>query len=131
ALKAKLHYPMQDVKDCSMLTIAHLAGAAETSFYVEALRDKKTRKAYPMWAIRDAADTGAIDAVLEYVTLGLKKLRKGADPGEAFGSATEYPVKFRSKDPRIETLLCETDKNHKVPEKPTEWPAAGSIHRAD
>ena len=29
-LKEKLHYPKQDVKDCSILTIAHIAGAAES-----------------------------------------------------------------------------------------------------
>lgn len=127
ALKAMLHYPMQDVKDCSILTIAHVAGATETSYYVEALRDKRTRKAYPMWAIRDAADASPTDAVLDYVTRELKKLRKGDDPGEAFGFAVEYLVKFRCHDPRIETLLCETKKHYEVPAKPTDWPAAGSI----
>jgi hypothetical protein len=33
---------MQDVRDCSLLTIAHIAGAAETDFFLEALADKKT-----------------------------------------------------------------------------------------
>jgi hypothetical protein len=116
ALKAVLHYPMQDVKDCSILSIAHIAGVMETKYYVEALRDKKTRKAYPMWAIRDAADARAIDVVLDHVTTGLNKLRNGGDPGDAFAFAVEYLVKFRCYDPRIETLLCETKKHYEVPE---------------
>jgi hypothetical protein len=44
ALKAKRHYPMQDVKDCILLTIAHLVGETETPFYIEALKDKRMRK---------------------------------------------------------------------------------------
>jgi len=42
-LKSLLHYPMQDVKDCSLLTIAHIAGASETPFYVEALADRNAK----------------------------------------------------------------------------------------
>jgi hypothetical protein len=53
---------LQDVKDCSLLTIAHIAGASETPFYLEALADKGSRKAYPMWAIEVAADERAVPA---------------------------------------------------------------------
>jgi hypothetical protein len=42
-LKGLLHYPMQDVKDCSLLTIAHIAGASETDFYLSALTEKGRR----------------------------------------------------------------------------------------
>lgn len=73
ALKDLLHYPMQDVKDCSLLTIAHIAGAAETPFYLAALADKKTRKGYPMWAIQAAADERAIPDVLAFVDTALRK----------------------------------------------------------
>ena len=123
SLKAKLHYPMQDVKDCSILTIAHIAGATETRYYVEALHDKKTRKAYPMWAIRDAANAGAIDPVLDYVTLEIRKLSKGVAPGDAFIFAIEYLVQFRCDDPRIEALLRVTGKYYD-PATPTHWPVA-------
>jgi hypothetical protein len=44
ALKELLHCPMQDVKDCSLLTIAHIAGPAETEFFVQALDDERTKK---------------------------------------------------------------------------------------
>lgn len=51
-LKGLLHYPMQDVKDCSLLTIAHIAGASETDFYLSALTEKGSRKIYPTMPIR-------------------------------------------------------------------------------
>src|SRR5262249_50185300 len=72
-LKSLLHYPMQDVKDCSLLTIAHIAGASETPFYVEALADRRTRKVYPMWAIEVAADHRAEPVVLEFVKAVFEK----------------------------------------------------------
>ena len=60
-LVAKLNYPMQDVKCTSILTIAHIAGPAETELYARALLDPKYReKGYAMWAIRDAADERAV-----------------------------------------------------------------------
>lgn len=76
ALKAKRHYPMQDVKDCILLTIAHLVGEAETPFYIEALKDKRSRKDYPMWAIEVAGDERAIGPVADYVGGILRKARR-------------------------------------------------------
>jgi hypothetical protein len=73
ALKELLHYPMQDVKDCSLLTIAHIAGASETPFYLEALEHKGSRKAYPMWAIQVAADQRAVPVVNDLVSAALRK----------------------------------------------------------
>lgn len=106
ALKAKLHYPMRDVQDCAVLTIAHLAGAAETEFFVDALRDKRTQKAYPMWAIRVAADERAIDAVLEYVGRALKRLERPtpSGPGDAYVDGLEFLARFADRDPRIAVL---------------------------
>lgn len=108
ALQKLLHYPMQDVKDCSVLTIAHLAGPAATEFYVHALRDKRTRKLYPMWAIRVAADERAVDAVLEYVDRALKRLERStpADPGDAYLDGLEYLSRFHESEPRIETVFA-------------------------
>lgn len=107
ALKAKLHYPMRDVQDCAVLTIAHLAGAAETEFFVDALRDKRTQKAYPMWAIRVAADERAIDAVLEYVGRALKRLERPtpSEPGDAYVDGLEFLARFADGDPRIAALF--------------------------
>jgi hypothetical protein len=86
ALKDLLHYPMQDVKDCSLLTIAHIAGAAETPFYMAALADKKTRKGYPMWAIQVAADERAVPDVLAFVDTALRKASRStaASPDDAY-----------------------------------------------
>lgn len=103
ALQAMLHYPMQDVKDCSVLTIAHIAGPAATDFYVHALRDKRTRKLYPMWAIRIAADERALDAVLEYVDRVFRGLERPTpvDPGDAYVDGLEYLSRFHDNDARI------------------------------
>ncbi|HSQ33206.1 MAG TPA: hypothetical protein VLN49_25305, partial [Gemmatimonadaceae bacterium] len=108
ALQNLLHYPMQDVKDCSLLTIAHLSGPAATEFYVHALRDKRTRKLYPMWAIRVAADERAVEAVLEYVDRVLKRLERStpADPGDAYLDGLEYLSRFHETEPRIETVFA-------------------------
>jgi hypothetical protein len=108
ALQNLLHYPMQDVKDCSLLTIAHLAGPAATEFYVHALRDKRTRKLYPMWAIRVAADERAVEPVLEYVDRALKRLERStpADPGDAYLDGLEYLSRFHETEPRIETVFA-------------------------
>jgi hypothetical protein len=83
---------MQDVKDCSLLTIAHIAGASETPFFLEVLADKRTRKAYPMWAIEVAADERAVPAVVDFVNTALRKAvrPKPADPGDAYISGLKY-----------------------------------------
>jgi hypothetical protein len=107
ALKELLHYPMQDVKDCSLLTIAHIAGAAETPFYLEALAHKGSRKAYPMWAIQVAADERAIPAVTDLVHAALRKaLRpKPADPGDAYMSGLKYFVRLGIDRPEIQSSI--------------------------
>ena len=91
-LKALLHYPMQDVKDCAVLTIAHIAGASETDFYLSALTEKGSRKIYPMWAIEVAADARAVPVVVELVDSVLKKAARstGADPGDAYLTGLKY-----------------------------------------
>jgi hypothetical protein len=78
ALREKLTYPMQDVKCCSILTIAHIGGADETPLYAEALSSPEYReKGYAMWAIRDAADHRAVPAVLAYFKKNRSRLRSG------------------------------------------------------
>jgi hypothetical protein len=91
-LKTLLHYPMRDVKDCAVLTIAHIAGASETDFYLSALTEKGSHKTYPMWAIEVAADARAIPIVVEFVDSVLKKAARtsGGDPGDAYLSGLKY-----------------------------------------
>src|SRR5690242_20331543 len=67
ALKALADYPMRDVKDCALLTIAQIAGAQETPYYIERFTQTKGKKAYPLWAIGVAADERAIPAITQYV----------------------------------------------------------------
>ena len=98
ALKALVNYPMQDVKDCTLLTLAHLVGAAETEFYVEVLQTKGTRKGYPLWAIEVAADHRAMPAVLAYVTAALKK----KDPGDDYLQGIRYLLRIA---PEVEKVL--------------------------
>lgn len=84
-LKELVHYPMQDVKDCAVLTIAHIAGASETPFLLQVLAEKGSRKAYPIWAIAAVADERAFLPVIDFVNTALRKIvrRKGSDFSEA------------------------------------------------
>src|SRR5580765_5091972 len=100
-LKSLLHYPMQDVKDCSLLTIAHIAGASETAFYVEALADKRTRKAYPMWAIEVAGDERALSAVVEFVDAALRRAIRSKPAGETYLSGLKYLTRVGLDRPEI------------------------------
>jgi hypothetical protein len=92
ALKGLLHYPMQDVKDCSLLTIAHSQARQEAPFYLEALADKGGRRCRPMWAIEVAADergcarqsSGGKRAALR------KPLDRTSGPGDAYISGLKY-----------------------------------------
>ena len=106
-LKGLLHYPMQDVKDCSFLTIAHIAGASETPFFLEGLADKRTRKAYPMWAIEAAADQRAVPAVVDFVNIALRKAgrAKPADPGDAYISGLKYLARVGLNRPECQSSI--------------------------
>ena len=107
ALKGLLHYPMQDVKDCSLLTIAHIAGASETPFFLEALADTRTRKAYPMWAIEVAADERAIPAVVAFVNAALRKAARPrpADPGDAYIRGLKYLARVGIDRPECQSAI--------------------------
>jgi len=104
-LKELLHYPMQDVKDCSLLTIAHIAGAAETEFFLQALADKRTKKSYPMWAIACAGDERALPAVVAFVNAALKKAARPrpADPGDAYLHGVKYLVRMGFDRPECDS----------------------------
>ena len=83
-LKKLIHYPMQDVKDCALLTIAHIAGASETPFFLRVLAEKGSQKAYPMWAIEAVADERALSPVIDFVNTALRKIRrKRSDQSDA------------------------------------------------
>ena len=75
-LKELQDYPMRDVKDCSLLTISHIAGSKETKFYVKMLERKGSRKDYAMLAIVDSASSDAVDAVINYLEKVYKKLKQ-------------------------------------------------------
>lgn len=75
-LKQLIDFPMQDVKDCSILTISHLVGEEETEFYVSVLEQKGKRKDFPMWAIVDSANSKAIEPVINYLEGVYKKWRQ-------------------------------------------------------
>ncbi|TAL27248.1 MAG: hypothetical protein EPN97_17875 [Alphaproteobacteria bacterium] len=102
ALKEKLHFPMMDVQATALLTIAHIARAAETPLYAAMLLDPAYRqKGYATWAIRDAADARAIDAVLEYFTRNLGKLKSGKLYNATLPDGVEYLQRHVETDKRI------------------------------
>lgn len=91
ALKAKLNYPMKDVKCTSILTIAHIARASETPFYAQALLSPIYKeKTYAMWAIQDAADARAVAPVLTYFKKNRAKLLRGKLVNATLADGIEY-----------------------------------------
>ena len=77
ALKALSKYPKQDVRDSAVLTIAQIAGAAETPYFVQILEDPLSgrNKAYALWAIGVSGDERALASVAQYVRKNKKKLQ--------------------------------------------------------
>lgn len=101
-LAAKLDYPMQDVKCVSILTIAQIAGSEETQLYARALLDPKYRdKGYAMWAIQDAADERAVEAVIAYFRKNLSKIRRGKLHNATLPDGLDYLQKFASTHPQV------------------------------
>jgi hypothetical protein len=77
-LRELLHYPMADVKACSILTIAQIAGSAQTQLYADALLDPKyPEKDYALWAIWAVGDGNAVDAVVAYFKKNMSRIRDG------------------------------------------------------
>lgn len=94
-LKELIYFPMQDVKACSILTIAQLAGAKETAFYASALLDPKYReKDYALWAIWAVANDQAIKAVNAYLKKCLPRVKSNrlGTPALAVEYLLEQPV---------------------------------------
>lgn len=108
ALKAKLFYPMQDVKCCSILTIAHIAGPEETSLYAELLASPEYKdKGYAMWAIKDAADSKAIDSVLAYFKKNRAKLKSGKLTNGTLVDGLIYLQKYLAKNESVNLFFSE------------------------
>lgn len=102
ALKEKIAYPMQDVQSTAILTIAHIAREAETPFYADTLLNPSYRqKGYALWAIRDAGDARAIDAVLEYFRKNMSKLKAGKLTNATLPDGLEYLQRHMDREPRI------------------------------
>lgn len=72
SLKRMIDYPMQDVKDCSVLTIAEISGKTGIPFLVDLLDKPKFKKAYTLWAIQSINDKSAIEPVKNYMRDRLK-----------------------------------------------------------
>jgi len=110
ALKEKLHYSMQDVKCISILTIAHIAGAEETPFYTEALLSPRyPEKDYAMWAIRDAADSRAIGAVLAYFKKNRSKLKSGNLSNTTLVHGLEFLERYWDESDEIQFFFSGVD----------------------
>ena len=108
ALREKLTYPMRDVQTTALLTLAHIAGASETPFFGDTLLSSDYRdKGYAMWAIRDAADVRAVDAVLAYFRKNMAKLRRGALVNGTLPDAVEYLSRHLSARPAIREFFAE------------------------
>lgn len=84
ALKALATHPKQDTKAVAMLTIAHVAGAAQTPYYAHCLLDPAYRaKEFALWAIGEDGDARALDAVHAYAHRRRRQIADGGhDPLE-------------------------------------------------
>ena len=105
-LKALKDFPMQDIKDCLLLTIAHISGSLETEFYISILQEKGTRKDYAMWAIKDSADERAIEPVLQFIESAYKKLNqpKSKYYSIAYMDGLIFLSRYFNKDKRIKDI---------------------------
>lgn len=75
ALKELSNHPTQDIKATAILTIATIAGTAETAYYAERLSDPQYRaKDYAIWAIGVAGDERALAVVHSYIKRNKKSL---------------------------------------------------------
>jgi hypothetical protein len=91
SLRQLFAYPMRDVKCVSILTIAHIARERATQIFADALLDPSYReKGYAMWAINDAADARAVDAVLKYFHANRAKLKRGRLKNGSVPKGIEY-----------------------------------------
>ncbi|MFZ6674804.1 hypothetical protein [Undibacterium sp. Xuan67W] len=110
ALKDKLQYPMQDVKCCAILTIAHIAGSDETLLFAEAISGTEYRdKGYAMWAIRDAADGRAVESVLAYFKKNRSRLKSGNLTSAALIDGLDYLEKYRPSNAEVARFFEEVD----------------------
>jgi hypothetical protein len=97
-LRNLLMHPMKDVKCIAILTIAHIGGANETELYAEELLNPKyPEKGYAMWAILDAADERAVDAVLQYFHANQSRLFKGKLTNGTLVDGMIYLDKYRNQ----------------------------------
>jgi len=93
-LKNLLYFPKQDVKACSILTIAQISGAVETQLYADALLDSKYREnGYALWAIWAVADSGAVKAVYFYINKNISNIRRDKLQIGTYGMGVEYLLK--------------------------------------
>ena len=109
ALKRAIYFPMSDVKCTSMLTIAKIAGAIETTFFASALEDKKyPEKGYALWALQEVGDVRGLDAVITFLTAALKRAPK-ANPSGCFFRSVKFGLlyisRFNNSDVRVKAVL--------------------------
>ena len=109
ALKSLASYPVRDIQACAMLTIAQIAGAAETPYYAECLLDGAYRghKVYPLWAIGVAGDARALPAVEQYIRKHRTKLSAASADTRAQLEALVFLVRHSAQHPQAKTLLTE------------------------
>ncbi|WP_169091601.1 hypothetical protein [Paenibacillus sp. PL91] len=105
ALKSLYDYPMQDIKDCSLLTISHIAGVSETDYYISIYNQKGTKKGYAIWAISDSGDERAFELVTSYLEKEYKKILAGKCNNDIFIMGLQYLLRFISYNTKAEVLI--------------------------
>lgn len=105
ALKGIYDYPMQDIKDCSLLTISHIAGVSETDYYISIYNRKGTKKGYAIWAIADSGDERAFELISRYLQKEYKNLIAGKCKNDNFIDGLQYLLRFILYNSKAEVLI--------------------------
>jgi hypothetical protein len=107
-LKRLAGYPKSDVKACSVLAVARLAGKTETPWFIECLSMKGTDKGYVLWALAMAADPAAYHAVKAWFEPVLRKLESNpaSDSGGRHIHAVAYLEQVAHEFDEVQGVLA-------------------------
>jgi hypothetical protein len=115
-LKPLAHFPVNDVRAVAVLTVAHIARAAESDWYAELLNDPKFRmKDYALWAIQEAGDERVLQTVVDFFNGKRRLIQAGKFDSFQIAMGRDYFQRIGVSSSEISQLLEEAWT--KVPEE--------------
>ncbi|HMQ74790.1 MAG TPA: hypothetical protein PKE21_08145 [Flavobacteriales bacterium] len=105
-LKPLVHFTNNDVRAIVLLTVAHIARGAESRWYSELLVDPKFRmKDYAIWAIQEAGDESALEAVEGYFTDKRRLIEAGKLESFQIAMGRDYLQRIGASSSKAAQLL--------------------------